>query len=31
MLPILLSSMIIYRLRDTMLNIIYLSFLKPFK
>ena len=30
-LPILLSSMIIYHLRDTLLNINYLSFLKPLK
>ena len=28
---ILLSSMIIYHLRDTLLNINYLSFLKPLK
>ena len=31
MLPILSSSTIIYRLRDTLLNIKYLSFLKPLK
>ena len=31
MLPILSSSMIIYHLRDTLLNINYLSFLKPLK